>query len=123
LSDSQAPTETKPMTELEKRRAELEKSKQEKAKLEGLIRFFKINIVLIEEKKLAEEARKKAELEKKEQERLKKLTDAEALKKQEMEQKAKIEGLIISLLTNIVPIEEARKKAELDKSKITDQTG
>jgi hypothetical protein len=33
-------SETKPMTELEKRRAELEKSKQEKAKLEGLIIFY-----------------------------------------------------------------------------------
>jgi hypothetical protein len=59
------------MTELEKRRVELEKSKQEKAKLEGLIRFFKINIVLIEGKKLAEEARKKAELEKSKQEKSK----------------------------------------------------
>jgi hypothetical protein len=81
------------MTELEKRRAELEKSKQDKLKLEGLIRFFKINIVIIEDKKLAEEVRKKAEFEKKEQERLKKLADAEALKKQEMEKKAKLEGL------------------------------
>jgi hypothetical protein len=96
------------MTELEKRRAELEKSKQEKAKLEGLIRFFKINIVLIEDKKLAEEARKKAELEKKEQERLKKLADAEAIKKQELERKSKLEGLIRSFLINTIIIEEKR---------------
>jgi hypothetical protein len=34
--------EAKPMTELEKRRAELEKSKQDKAKLEGIYKLFQL---------------------------------------------------------------------------------
>jgi hypothetical protein len=57
------------LAEEARKKAELEKKEAEqKAKIEGLIISYSINIVLIEEKKLAQEARKKAELEKKEAE-------------------------------------------------------
>jgi hypothetical protein len=49
------------------------------------------------------------------------LADAEAIKKQEMERKDKLEGLIISFSANIVISEE--KKTELDKSKPGEKTG